>query len=78
MAFRIGHRGLLQLGLEIAVVGVTLAVAMALVAWMWPSMLRSIRGAATMGFVLGALFHLTFEISGLNGAYCRVGHACVS
>jgi hypothetical protein len=69
---------LAQLALEIAIVAATLAAAMAGVAWAWPSSLRSVSGAAVVGLVLGALFHVGFEVTGLNGAYCRVGHACVA
>lgn len=60
------------------IVAVTLAVAMAGVAWVRPSALSTVPAAAATGLVMGTLFHLGFELSGMNGAYCRVGHACVS
>ena len=54
-----------QLAIETLIVAATLAAAMAGVA-----------AAALTGLALGALFHLGFELSGLNEKYCRVGNAC--
>lgn len=63
-----------QLVLEIVIVALALALALAAVAAVWP-VTTMWRGFAT-GLILGALFHLGFEIVGLNAMYCRVGHAC--
>lgn len=67
-----------QLWYEIGIVGGALSLAMAIVAWLAPESLRSVGGAAVVGFLLGAGFHVGFEVTGLNLAYCRVGHACRS
>lgn len=32
--------------------------------------------ALIVGFVIGAVFHLTAEFVGINGWYCRSGAAC--
>jgi Mg/Co/Ni transporter MgtE len=65
-----------QLVLEALVVGATLGVVLAVLASVWPSTVSSPRACAITGFVVGVAFHLAFEAVGLNGAYCRVGHAC--
>lgn len=65
-----------QLLLEVVIVAVSLAGAMAAVAWLLPGALRGVPRAALVGLVLGALFHLGFEATGLNAMYCRVGAAC--
>lgn len=65
-----------QLVLEVGIVGASLAGAMAAIAWLFPAWLRGMPRAAMVGFVLGALFHLVFEATGLNAMYCRSGHAC--
>ena len=67
-----------QLLLEVVVVALALAAALAGVAWAWPAALRGVRGAALAGLALGAALHLGFEATGLNGAYCSVGHACTA
>jgi len=65
-----------QLAIEAGIVGVTLALAMAGLAAWWPAALRGPKAAALAGLALGVAFHLGFEVTGLNGAYCRSGHAC--
>ncbi len=65
-----------QLAIEVVIVAVSLAGAMAAVAWLLPGWLRGVPRAALVGLVLGALFHLGFELTGLNAMYCRVGAAC--
>jgi len=32
--------------------------------------------ALIVGFIIGAVFHLTAEFAGFNGWYCRSGAAC--
>ena len=63
-----------QLLVETAIVAVTLALVMGLVAAAAPWALRTPVRAAVTG--LGAAFHLGFEATGLNRLYCTVGHAC--
>lgn len=65
-----------QLLLEVAVVAITLGVALGAVASVWP--LTTARSGFVAGLALGALFHLAFELLGTNALYCRVGHACTS
>ena len=61
---------------EAVIVGVALSAALAALAAWTPQALRGAWRAAATGLVLGALFHLGFEASGLNAAYCVSGHAC--
>lgn len=65
-----------QLAIETLIVAATLAAAMAGVAAAAPGAMRGPGAAALTGLALGALFHLGFELSGLNEKYCRVGNAC--
>ncbi len=65
-----------QFLLELVVVALALAAALGGVAWARPAALGSVQGAALAGLALGAALHAGFEVSGLNGVYCRVGHAC--
>lgn len=67
-----------HLSLEVAVVGGLMALALAGVSHWSPASLRSVPMAALVGFILGALFHLGFEFTGLNRTYCSTGHACVN
>lgn len=65
-----------QLVLETVVVAVCLSLALALVALASPGALASPARAALTGLIVGAAFHLGFELAGLNAAYCVTGHAC--
>ena len=67
-----------HLGVEVFVVGGLMTLALAGVSRWFPASLRSVPMAALVGFILGALFHLGFEFTGLNRAYCSTGHACVT
>lgn len=67
-----------QLILEAVVVGATLALVLGLVAAASPRWLAAPARAAVTGLIVGAGFHLAFEILGLNKKYCVVGHACSS
>ena len=64
----------MQLVIEAVVVGVTLAIALAIT--------HSVRVPKTTsdvlltGFVVGVIIHLGFEALGFNRAYCTVGAAC--
>jgi hypothetical protein len=66
---------MLQLFVEAISVGVLLAPVL-LAAWyaVNPSSPWSI---LLMGFVIGVLFHLACEVTGVNLWYCRHGHACI-
>lgn len=65
-----------QLALEVLIVGVTLGIALAMVSWAAPVTLSSPAWSAATGLVVGTLFHLGFEATGLNRTYCAKGHAC--
>lgn len=60
--------------IEATVVGAMLAP---ILAWsMYQFNPQTTVGMVVLGFVLGFLFHLFCEVVGLNGFYCRHGHAC--
>ena len=65
-----------HLATEAVVVGLALALALALVRMLVT--INTYTKALAVGFVLGAALHLVFELSGLNGMYCRTGHACLA
>ena len=64
----------MQLLLEALVVGMTLAVA--LLAAHAVTTPKSATDVLLMGFVVGILIHLGFELAGLNRVYCSIGAAC--
>lgn len=65
---------MLRLFLEAGFVGFLLAILLLLsLRVMRPETNRDI---LLLGFVLGALFHLACEASGINKLYCRSGYAC--
>ena len=64
-----------HLATEAVVVGLALALALACVTAMSVK-IAGYPAALAVGFVVGAALHLLFELSGLNGMYCRTGHAC--
>jgi hypothetical protein len=66
----------MSLALEAVVVGVVLAIALAITVRISGSIDSPGRGLA-IGFVLGILVHLGFELSGANAAYCTIGAACL-
>lgn len=66
-----------RLVIEALVVGLALAAALGAVRWALPSTCSSVGAAAATGLVVGAAFHVVFELAGLNAAYCKTGHACV-
>jgi len=64
----------MQLLLEASSVGATLAIALVIAfAIVKPTTMTK---TLLIGFVLGVLIHLGFEIAGLNKYYCSAGHAC--
>lgn len=52
--------------IEAVVVGALVAAALAL----WPGQLSTLRDKLLAGFLVGAAFHLGFEVLGLNWKYC--------
>ena len=60
--------------LEAASVGATLAFA--LVAAFSIVKPTSTIKTLLIGFIVGVLIHLGFELAGLNKYYCSAGHAC--
>lgn len=66
-----------RLWLEAAVVGIVTAIALALVRIAVPGAYGSVAATALTGLLVGAAFHLGFELAGLNRVYCKTGHACV-
>ena len=36
------------------------------------------RDILILGFVLGALFHIVCELTGINKQYCKTGRACLA
>jgi uncharacterized membrane protein (DUF441 family) len=66
-----------NLATEALAVGVALALALALLVSRGVR-ITSFKTALAVGLVVGAALHVLFELSGLNGAYCRMGHACAA
>ena len=65
----------MSLAYEACIVGLVLAVVMAAVVH-FSGAIDTPRRGLVLGFVLGVLIHLGFEITGANAAYCTVGSAC--
>ena len=65
-----------HLATEATVVGLALAAALAATTTF--VQIRNAYTALAVGLVLGAALHLLFELTGLNGKYCRTGHACLA
>lgn len=63
-----------SLGFEAMVVGAVLAAALLAASRLVP--LRAPATVATVGFVVGVLVHVGFELAGGNAWYCRHGAAC--
>jgi hypothetical protein len=64
------------LATEATVVGALVAIALLLVTWISGPI--TVRKSMLVGFLVGAVFHLAFEFTGLNARYCTTGHACIS
>jgi hypothetical protein len=60
---------------EAIVVGVVLALALALVV-STSGPIVTVYHALIVGFATGIVVHLGFEVSGANAAYCEIGAAC--
>ena len=60
--------------LEAAVVGAMLAVIMLIANSVYP--LKSATSILAVSFVVGVLFHLGCEVTGINKWYCVHGAAC--
>ncbi len=63
-----------KLLVEALAVGAMTALALAIARLITP--ITTIREALIVGFVIGFLFHLGCQVSGINAWYCKHGAAC--
>lgn len=66
----------LALGMEAIVVGVVLSILLVVTTSVVPLHQENIARTSIVGFVLGVVTHLGFELVGANAWYCRQGAAC--
>lgn len=65
----------MSLAYEAGVVGLVLAVIMAAVVYV-SGPIDTVQRGLVLGFVMGVVIHLGFELTGANAAYCTLGAAC--
>jgi hypothetical protein len=62
--------------IEALAVGAMTALALCIARLVTP--ISTIREALIVGFVIGVVFHLGCQVSGINAWYCKHGAACSS